>query len=351
MLGQADNRGDLVGRAAEHAQLDTLVADLSSANAPGLIHILGDAGLGKSRLAGYLETSLTGAGIPTFRTNAYSLRRTTGYYPWRQLIEALVGPNTGADDLAQLLGHDPQMADIVPLLSPVLRRTIPDTEYTATLFGGGRAEKTQAVIIALLQQSLGAATPVVIVEDAHWFDSASWQLMERFSRAFPQIFIALVLRHLDRDALPFEARRLLDRPDVCLMQLVPFSREESVALIGVSLNVIESAPGIVDLIYQQAEGHPLFTAALALSLRDKGLVQIEAGYAHLRMGAQGMSRIAFPDGVEGMVAERMASLVPAQQLTLKVAAVLGRTFDLKLLSQLHSAGTAVKALAFEMADA
>lgn len=60
---------------------------------------------------------------------------------------------------------------------------------------------------------------------------------------------------------------------------------------------------------------------------------------------------AFLDGVEGVVAERIASLAPAQQLTLKVAAVLGRNFDLDLLSQLHPAGTARAALADEIAAA
>ena len=350
-LGQADDRGAFVGRMTECAQLDDLVVGLTAASAPGLIHIVGDAGLGKSRLAGYLETCLTGAGITTLRMNADSLRRTTGFYPWRPLVAALVGPDPSADELAQMLAHDPAMVDLVPLLSPVLRNVIPDTAFTIGLFGGGRAEKTQSVIIALLERLIGPAPQVVIVEDAHWFDSASWQLLERFSRAFPQITIALVSRPLDRDALPFEARRLLDRPDAAVIQLVPFSRDDSVALVNASLEVVETAAAIVDLIYRHAEGHPLFTTALALSLRDHGLVRIEAGYAHLRLGEQGLSQIAFPDGVEGVVAERIASLAPAQQLTLKVAAVLGRTFDLDLLSRLHPAGTAIAVLADEIAAA
>ncbi|MGB8812423.1 MAG: AAA family ATPase [Paracoccaceae bacterium] len=350
-IGQADQRGDLVGRTAERAQLDGLVADLTASGASGLIHIVGDAGLGKSRLAGYLETCLTGAGITTLRMSADSLRRTTGFYPWRQLVDALVGPDARADDLTVLLGDDPAMVALFPLLSPVLRTAIPDTEFTAKLFGGGRAEKTQSVIISLLEQLIGAAPQVVIVEDAHWFDSASWQLLERFSRAFPQVSIALVSRPLDRDALPFEARRLLDRQDATVIRIAPFSREDSVALVNASLDVVESAPGIVDLIWRHAEGHPLFTAALALSLRDQGLLRIDSGYAHLRMGEKSMSQIAFPDGVEGVVAERIASLAPAQQLTLKVAAVLGRTFDLDLLSRLHPAGTTVTVLADEIAAA
>ncbi len=83
------------------------------------------------------------------------------------------------------------------------------------------------------------------------------------------------------------------------VRLEPFSRDGSVALVNAPLNVVESAPAIVDPIHIHAEGHPLFTAALALSLRDQGLLQIEAGYAHLRPGEKGTSQIAVPDEVGG----------------------------------------------------
>jgi hypothetical protein len=350
-LGQAAHRGEMVGRAVERAQLDGFVSVLSTRTTAAAIHITGDAGLGKSRLAGYLESQVSSAGLRCLRINADGLRRTTGFYPWRQVMDALVGAEAGQADLQRLLRHDPAMTDLIPLVSPVLRTAMPDNEVTATLFGGGRAEKTQTVILAVLGGLVGDEPQVLIVEDAHWLDSASWQLLERFSRAFPQVAIALVSRPLDRDALPFEARRLLDRPEMQVIPLAPFSRKESVALVNLALAVIESAPGIVDLIYRHAEGHPLFTAALAQSLRDQGLVRIEAGFAHLRMGEKGMAHIAFPDGVEGVVAERIASLAPAQQLTLKVAAVLGRTFDLEVLSQVHPAGTGGADMADDIAAA
>ena len=350
-LGQADQQGDMVGRAAERAQVDALVAQVRQGTAPGVVHILGDAGLGKSRLAGHLLACLAAAGIPALRMNADSLRRTTGFYPWRQLVAAAAGTDMQARDLQALLGADPTVSDLLPLLSPVLRTEIADTPATASLFGGGRAEKTQTVIIALLERLIPATAQVVIVEDAHWLDSASWQLLERFSRAFPHVTVTIVSRPLDPDALPFEARRLLDRPDRLVIQLEPFSRDGSVALVNAALGTIETASSIVDLIYSHAEGHPLFTIALALSLRDRGLLRVEANYAHLGLGDRSLSQIAFPDGVEGVVAERIASLTPAQQLTLKVAAVLGRSFDVEMLARLHPGDVAADGLASEIAAA
>ena len=193
--------------------------------------------------------------------NADSLRRTTGFYPWRQFVAALAGADLQVRELRALLGTDPAVSDLLPLLSPVLGREIADTAVTAGLFGGGRAEKTQVVMIALLERLVTPTPQVLIVEDAHWFDSASWQLLERFSRAFPTITIIIVSRPLDRDALPFEARRLLDQPDTAVIRLEPFTREGFVALINAALGVIETAPGIADLVYSHAEGHPLFTNA------------------------------------------------------------------------------------------
>jgi tetratricopeptide (TPR) repeat protein len=350
-LGQAVAKGDMVGRTEERARVDELVAKVRQGPSPGVIHIVGDAGLGKSRLAGCLQSCLETEGIPTFRINADSLRRTTGFYPWRQLVASLAGADLQTDDIQALLGPDPTVSALLPLLSPFLRSEIADTAATESLFGGGRAEKTQTVIIALLERLIPATAQVVIVEDAHWFDSASWQLLERFSRAFPQVTVTIVSRPLDPDALPFEARRLLDRPDRSVIQLRPFTRDGSVALINAALGVIETAPGIVDLIYSHAEGHPLFTIALAHSLRDRGLLRVEASYAHLGLGDSSLSQIAFPDGVEGVVAERIASLAPTQQLTLKVAAVLGRTFDLEMLARLHPGNVSADALASEISAA
>jgi class 3 adenylate cyclase len=341
-LGQSAPQGEMVGRAVERALIDGLVTNVRQGTASGVVHIVGEAGLGKSRLAGYLHACLEKVGISASRMNADSLRRTTGFYPWRQLIAA----DRHADDLRAMLA--PEMAELFPLLSPVLQTEVPDNAATAGLFGGGRAEKTQAVIIALLERLIAPKPQVLIVEDAHWFDSASWQLLERFSRVFPNVMIAIVSRPLDRDALPFEARRLLDRPDTAVIRLEPFTRDGSVALINAALGVIESAPGIADLVYSHAEGHPLFTNALALSLRDRCLVLVEAGYAHLGLGDRSLSQVAFPDGVEGVVAERIAGLAASQQLTLKVAAVLGRTFDLDMLARLHPGNVSLEALASDV---
>jgi len=340
-LGDAVQAGELIGRAREKAIVEDLILQMQAESAPGVIHIVGDAGLGKSRLAAHFQRRLDELGITAFRLNADSLRRTTGFFPWRQLVLALLGlkgdetVEAVTARLGVLFSGDPGATELVPLLSPVLPVAIPDTGFTALLFGGGRAEKTQSVIIALLKQLIGPAPQALIVEDAHWFDSASWQLLERFSGLFPAVAITLVSRPLNRDLLPFEARLLLDRPGTLTITLAPFSKSDTAALIDATLDVIESAPAIVDLIYHHAEGHPLFTSALALSLRDKGFLRIEAGYARMRMGEKGLAHIAFPDGVEGVVAERIGSLSPPQQLTLKVAAVLGRVFDLDLLSRLH----------------
>lgn len=356
-LGESVQGGELIGRATEKATVEVLIEQLKAGALPGVVHIVGDAGLGKSRLAAHFQRRLRQEGIAVHRLNADSLRRTTGFFPWRQLVFVLLGlkgnETVGAVEgpLRERLRSDPGSAELLPLLSPVLPAAIPDTTFTASLFGGGRAEKTQGVIIALLRTFLGPDPQVLIVEDAHWFDSASWQLLERFAGAFPNVAITLVSRPLDRDLLPYEARLLLDRPGARTITLNPFSKADSRALIDATLGVVESAPAIVDLIYHHAEGHPLFTSALALSLRDKGFLRVEAGFARMKMGEKGLAGIAFPDGVEGVVAERIGSLSPAQQLTLKVAAVLGRSFDLDLLSRLHPASTERDVLTEEIAAA
>ncbi len=117
--GQTDHKGEMVGRRAERDAVDAVdavVASLTAGTAPGVVQIIGDAGLGKSRLAGYLHSRLTEAGIAPLRMNADSLRRTTGFYPWRQLVGALLDGDADTGILAGHLAQDPAMIDLLPLL-------------------------------------------------------------------------------------------------------------------------------------------------------------------------------------------------------------------------------------------
>ncbi len=86
---------------------------------------------------------------------------------------------------------------------------------------------------------------------------------------------------------------------------------------------------------ERAEGNPLFTEELVYSLRDRGLISIEGGVCRLAAELTTFQSLSLPDSAQGVVTSRIDILEPRQQLTLKVASVMGRRFDPKILAAVH----------------
>jgi tetratricopeptide (TPR) repeat protein len=94
-------------------------------------------------------------------------------------------------------------------------------------------------------------------------------------------------------------------------------------------------PAVVELIYGKAQGNPYFSEELAYTLRDSHMLEVEAGECRLAPDAGDLGAVALPDNVQGVVTSRFDRLRPAEQLTLKVASVIGRVFPLRMLRDLY----------------
>jgi tetratricopeptide (TPR) repeat protein len=92
---------------------------------------------------------------------------------------------------------------------------------------------------------------------------------------------------------------------------------------------------VTRLVREKAEGNPLFTEELTLALRDTGLVRAADGRAQLAAGVESLLTLRLPDTVHGAITSRIDRLTPPQQLTLKVASVIGRLFAVGILRDVH----------------
>lgn len=226
----------------------------------------------------------------------------------------LLGLPPGADRAAcrraiAILGAE--AAPSLALLNPVLPVELPETDVNRALTGAGRADRTRDLMTRLMLEVLPARA-VLLVDDAHWLDSATWQLLDSVTRA-SAVSLVLVTRPLSPDDQPSEARRFLDEGWVDTIHLGPLPEAEAGALAAQALGAAEAARPLARFLHDKAAGHPLFTTALALTLAARGIVRVEAG----------------------AVGERIAALSPAGQLTLKTTSVLGRSFDVEAVAELH----------------
>lgn len=334
----------LVGRAAEQAVLAERLAALLHGQAATVL-IEGAAGIGKSRLVADLVARAQALHIPTLLGAAEAIEQATPYYAWRPIMRELLGLNEATDTASaqeQLFAQlPPDMHARAPLLNPVLQLSLPDTELTAELTGEVRNSNTQELLVSLL---VSAPRPMpqlmIVLEDAHWLDSASWALVALVQRAIPQLLLVIVSRPLDTDDTSLGAaankdyQRLLEAPDVQRLPLSALSPNDAIMLVCQRLGVVQLPPTVAELIQQRAEGHPFFSEELAYALRDAGMIRIQAGQCILEPNAS-LQLLDFPQTIQGIVTSRIDRLPPSQQLTLKIASVIGRIFLHRALHDIH----------------
>ncbi|WP_176440828.1 AAA family ATPase [Oceanicola sp. 22II-s10i] len=341
-LGGLTHAGEMIGRQAEKDLMSAAIVRLKAGEKADLF-ITGEAGMGKSRLADWFCQQMDVANVPHASIQADSIRRAIGYAPVVPLVSELM--DLGPDDLLAVwqtalldtLGAEAEA--LLPLLSPLLPVDIPETDRSRALVGAGRAEQTRELAVSLIARRLPHDGSVLVVEDAHWLDSATWQLLDELGRSAP-VSVCLVTRALKPDDLPTEARRFLDPEQIEVLHLAPLTQDDSGLLAAQALGARASASPLAELLQQTAAGHPLFTVALVQALAARGLVPVEGGYAHLRLGESGLAHVDIPADAAGAVLEQISRLAPAEQLTIRTAAVLGRTFDAVTLAAIHPSADA-----------
>jgi predicted ATPase/class 3 adenylate cyclase len=345
--------GALVGRQAE---METLIRLLDEAGA-GQRRVLlleGEAGIGKSRLVGELARMARERGVAWLEGAGQSIEQETPYRAWRDVLAAHFDLSEGMDraergrQVAERVTEvNPAFAERAPLLNDVLRLDLPETDLTRGFDPKLRHESLTALVVDLLRAATADGPLVLTLEDAHWLDSLSWELALAVARAQPSspvggglrggLLLVLALRPLPvGEPLRAEYTALAGLEGAETLRLEALPPEETVALaaarLGVELNVL---PGeVAELVQERAGGNPFFAEELTHVLRDSGAVTVEEGACTLT-GDLDTLRESVPDTVEGVVLARIDRLPAEQQLTLKVAAVIGRSFLYRTLHDVH----------------
>ncbi|TVP70232.1 MAG: hypothetical protein EA339_13250 [Rhodobacteraceae bacterium] len=354
----ADPREQLSERAEMHAfvgrkpELDRITALLGSAPEPAdgapIIRVEADAGMGKSRLLGEVRARLDGGERRIAFGAGDSLRRTTSLHLWSGLFRSLLPRAAPAGALQSLAADDSGLRDCLPLLAPLLELELQETPLTRGLDTATRGRLLLETIAEIAARLLRAQADVLVIEDAHWLDSLSWQVLAEARRKCPQLALLIVARPLDMESLPREAVAMLDNPACTIIALSAFSQSEAAALAAAVLDVIDLPDNLARLIQARCEGTPLYIKELTLALQDRGVIRTHGRLCTVRLGDGGLDEIELPEGIEGVVASRISNLDASAQLTLKAASVAGRQFDIDQLAAIRPAGLDKAALQAQM---
>lgn len=330
----------MVGRAEEFRQLQSSLENLK-AGTGCTISIIGEAGLGKSRLVA--EARQTGPdGIFWVEGRALSYTSDMSFWPARSILHGFIGvieetlpAEVGLalhEDIARLMPE--KTPEVYPYLARLL--DVPVEESFEGLIRDLSPEALQQRIRQAFTQYIRAQAlqrPTVIVwEDLHWIDASSLSLVESLvplTRQVPLI-LWLLFRPMTEDRIWVFHQALRNKADETYREIVlsPLSPPESAQLMQNLLNIEEIPPETRRLMFDKAEGNPFFLEELLRSLIDAGIVTMQDEKA---VFAQALQTIDVPNTLQEVIAARIDRLPVQDKHTLQTASVVGRVFQQRVL--------------------
>lgn len=324
----------IIGRQDELAAAERAV--LALASGIGGLHVVeGEPGIGKSTFVRTWLARAGAAGARPLTGAAFEIEGSTPYHAWRPIFESLLGIGNLTDRelrrsrALEALDADPKALRMAPLLDPVLSLDILDNADTEQLSGEVRADNTRDLLIRLLRSAAQQQPLMVVIEDVHWLDRASWSLVSRAARDIPSILFVLTTRPGGADEQLADVASLMTT-----VRLGPLSREEALALACERTGATNIAEPVAAIVESRAEGNPLFVEQLIFAMRDAGRIVVQAGTVRPAEGEQ-LETSIIPDTIQRVLTTRMDKLPPGEALTLKVASVVGDRFGLEPLLRVY----------------
>ncbi len=327
---------ELVGREPERASIDRALEQVIEQRRGSTIVFEGELGIGKTALARYGARAARQRGAQVLTVVAGPIERATAYRPWRPLLSLLLKDVTSADQLAQILGSGLRSPALLPLLNPFLSHPLPETPESEALSGEARSEQLNALISLGLCQLAKRSPTVLVVEDAQWLDSMSWDLLVRVSADDPQCLTIITERIGDSETeLPPERDRVRSGLRAQVLTLDSLSAEDTTALVHQRLGTESVDQELLALVVERVSGHPFFCEAMLEMMIQTGAIQVTSTGVRLETHDE----LGVPASIESAILGQFDRLPSAQQLTLKAAAVVGRSFRPEEVAAAHPAAS------------
>lgn len=293
----------LVGRAAE---LTALNRELARAAGPAVVAVTGDPGIGKTRLLAELTAEARRAGRTVLAGWATEFERDVPFGMFRNLLDDHLGagdhPLTGlaAGELRLLPAVFPGLAD-------------PGGAEDPGLVAGERYRLHRAVR-ALLENIAGDAGLVLVLDDLHWADEGSVELLDHLLRHPPRAAVLLAVAYRPRQAsarLDHAMESAVQRGLATVLKVGPLTAAEADGLLPAGLG-----PTRREQLYQASGGNPFYLEILARH----------------RPGGEPVGQLAAGEPVRAALAADFATLTRPRQRLVHAAAVAGDEFDAGLLA-------------------
>ncbi len=337
----APKHTNLVGRTQEWRTIASRLRDLLETRQGSTVVLEGEPGIGKSHLLRHALRVLQDQELKTLYGEANAMEQNTPYLAWKPIIQQLLElqpeieePTTTRLKVTLALQGLPEYQGLEPLLNPVLPVAFSENAQSEQYMDQRRVNKRHEILLAIFQQEAQKAPLVVMLEDLHWFDTASWLLLEKVRQSVSPLLMIAATRPM-LGSVPMEYNRLIKDPTTQQLKLEVMLPEETITLVCHRLGVPSLPKSVAQLIRERAQGNPFFSEEIAYALRDAGHLRIKNQSCTLAITPQALKALDFPDTVQGVITSRIDRLTPQQQFSLKVASVIGRIFSFSLMKDIY----------------
>jgi class 3 adenylate cyclase/tetratricopeptide (TPR) repeat protein len=339
---------EMVGRRSEMAALREVLVDLKQ-GVGRIVCLLGDAGLGKTRLiqeSRQVFQEVIGGEADWFETTTLSYETNQAYGLFQRLLRRVKG--IAYDDPPMRIRQE--LASLVEGLAE--ERRVRATQVLEALFGVDGHEQGLPLEGETFRRELfeavqdwwrsrfGARPTVLVFDDMHWGDAASIELLLKLLPLTEEIpLVLLCALRGEREAPAWKIKTQSDElypHRYSELSLRPLTEAEGDELVSRLLAIAEISQSLRAKILERSAGNPFFIEEVVRTLIETGAVYPEerAVNGELRRywrSTNEAADFAIPDNLRSLLAARMDRLEEATRATLQMASVIGRNFYYRVL--------------------
>lgn len=337
----------LIGRGVELAALKLCLDRLLEGHG-SILSLVGEAGLGKTRLVEEIRAQYTGDDSPVPVTwlegHTLSYGRNISYWPFREILKQYAGISEEDTDIVTWEKLEESVArlfptetgETLPYLASFLALDIKGeyAERIKYLDGEGMGRQVFLSSRRLFERLARKQPLVLVLEDLHWADESSTLLLDHLLPLVDRVPILICVTsrpepgtHVFR-LREIAAARFGRRYTEILLQ--PLSAGESEALIRNFLGAENLSYRVREEIIKKADGNPFFVEEIMRSLIERGVLERDPAAGHWRT-APGVETVSVPDTIHGVIMARVDLLSEELKQVLRSASVIGRVFLYRIL--------------------
>ena len=324
-----------VGRDPEMAQIHHAL-DQARQGRGQVAAVVGEAGVGKSRLVFELTHSHRVEGWLALEAGSVSYGKATSYLPVIDLLKGYfrIGDRDTYRDIREkvtgkILTLDRTLEAAVPALLTLLDIPIEDPQWSA-LDPPQRRQRTLDALKRLLLREAQVQPLLVVFEDLHWIDSETQALLDSLIESLPTARLLLLVNYRPEYSHGWGGKTYYTQ-----LRLDTLPPESAGKLLDAILGVDASLAPLKSLLSAKAGGNPLFLEESARTLIETRALVGERGAYRL---TRSIETVQVPATVQAILASRIDRLPPEEKRLLETAAVIGKDFPFTLLQAIANEG-------------